>query len=99
MIVWDRRQLRSGEWVSKRELNYTIERFRELLADKDGQITRALATAAEWRAAHETSERSRELQGDHNRDLVDALRAQNHFFDAFRGKLDRWSDGDRDDAP
>lgn len=71
------RQISTGEWVPRRELDYTR-------ADRDARLAEKDATIAEWRAAHDTSERTRELLNGQNRDLIDALRAQERFFDAFR---------------
>lgn len=78
------RNISSGEWVPRRELDYMIERFQERLADKDAEIGRERETSSEWRSAHETSERTRELQAGQIRDLVEAVRANGHFYDALR---------------
>lgn len=89
LIVWlmrKREQLvSSGEWVPRRELDYTRADRDARLADKDRQIEA-------WRAAHETSEKTRELLNGQNRDLIDALRAQERFFDAFRDVIERSAD-------
>lgn len=77
----------SGEWVPKRELDYTRETYQAQLADRDRQIERADRASAEWRAAHETSEKARELSALQVRDLTDAFRVHGIFFDAFRDKI------------
>jgi hypothetical protein len=86
LVVWLIRKrealVASGEWVPRRELDYTREDRDARLADKDRQIDA-------WKAAHETSEHTRELINAQNRDLVDALRAQERFFDAFREIIER----------
>jgi hypothetical protein len=76
------RAISRGDWVPRRELDYLRQDRDARLVEKDQQI-------AGWRAAHETSERTRELQAGQNRDLLDALRAQERFFDAFRDVVER----------
>jgi hypothetical protein len=71
-----------GEWVPRRELDYIRE-------DRDARLSQATAQCADWRAAHETSERTRELQAAQVAQLVEALRAQERFFDAFRAIIER----------
>lgn len=91
LIVWLIRKrehlVSSGEWVPRRELDYTRADRDARLEDKDRQIDA-------WRAAHETSEKTRELLNGQNRDLIDALRAQERFFDAFRDLIERSTDFD-----
>lgn len=84
---WFIRQVGSGEWVPKRELDYTRQSYEAQLADKDRQIERADQRASEWRAAHETSERTREILNTQVRDFADAFRVHGVFFDAFREKI------------
>jgi hypothetical protein len=71
-----------GEWVPRRELDYIRE-------DRDTRLAQATAQCADWRAAHETSERARELQAQQGAQLIEALRAQERFFDAFRNVVER----------
>ena len=97
VVIWFIRRrealVSSGEWVPRRELDYLRQDRDTRLAEKDAQIERGLATIAEWRAAHETSERTRELQAGHIRDLVDAFRSSpERFFDTFRDVLERGPD-------
>lgn len=85
------RIIAKGDWVPKRELDYTRQ-------DRDARIVEALTQIADWRAAHETSERSRELQAGQVGQLVEALRAQERFFDAFRTVIERNHHEREDDA-
>lgn len=80
-IVWFGRYfirlISSGEWVSRRELDYVREDRNARLQEKDDEI-RYL------RGAHETSERARELLNVQNRELVGSFRTFEHFFDSMR---------------
>lgn len=93
LIIWFIRQretlVSSGEWVPRRELDYLRQDRDARLAEKDAEIERNRLAAIEWRAAHETSERTRELQAGQIRELVDAFRSPERFFDAFREFLAR----------
>jgi hypothetical protein len=86
LVVWFIRQreklISTGEWVPRRELDYVRE-------DRDTRLVQSAAQCADWRAAHETSERARELQAQQNSQLIEALRAQERFFDAFRSIIER----------
>ena len=82
VIFYLARQISSGEWVPKRELDY-------VRADRDSRLAEKEREVAGWRSAHETSERTRELLTGQNRDLIDSLRAQERFFDAFRAVIER----------
>jgi hypothetical protein len=86
VIIWFVRRretlVSSGEWVSKRELDYNLQVFNARLADKDHQIEVLWAT-------NETSERARELLSHQNRDLIDAVRAYERFFDVFGDVIKR----------
>lgn len=84
------RQISTGQWVPRRELDYMRADRDARLAERDAQIVREHAAAAEWRAAHETSEAARELLAEQVRDLAGAVRAQNAFFDAFHATVERW---------
>lgn len=99
VVIWliRRREtlVSSGEWVPRRELDYLREDRDTRLAEKDAEIERLRVTISEWRAAHETSERTRELQTSQIRDLVEAFRPAERFFDAFRGIIEQ----DPDDGP
>jgi hypothetical protein len=56
-VVWYLlRQISTGQWVPRRELDYMRADRDARLAEKDEQINREHAAQAEWRAAHETSE-------------------------------------------
>lgn len=103
VIVWLIRKreslVSSGDWVPKRELDYLRQDRDARLAEKDAQIARERQVGAEWRAAHETSERTRELLNTQNRDLIDALRAPQRFFDAFQSVLERDEDHTAGDSP
>jgi hypothetical protein len=102
VVVWYLlRQVSSGEWVPRRELDYLRDDRDARLAEKTEQITREHATAAEWRAAHETSEGARELLAEQVRDLASAVNDNNKFYDEFRAAVVRWdlSDGDGATAP
>jgi hypothetical protein len=92
LVVWFVRQreklISTGEWVPRRELDYIRE-------DRDTRLTQASSQCADWRAAHETSERARELQAQQTAQLIEALRAQERFFDAFRSIIER-NERDRD---
>lgn len=70
----------AGDWVPKRELDYNRLNYERSLADKDSQI-------AEWRAAHDTSERAREILSSQSRDLLDTLRNTERFYDSFRATV------------
>jgi hypothetical protein len=83
------RNISSGEWVPRRELDYTRLDRDARLAEKDAELERCRITISEWRAAHETSERTRELLTGQNRDLIDITRTQQRFFDAFRSFVDQ----------
>jgi hypothetical protein len=87
--------------VPRRELDYLRDDRDARLAEKTEQITREHATAAEWRAAHETSEGARELLADQVRDLAASVDDSNKFYDAFRAAVERWdlTDGDSTPAP
>jgi hypothetical protein len=90
-VVWYLlRQISTGQWVPRRELDYMRSDRDARLAEKDGQINREHAAQAEWRAAHETSEAARELLADHVRDLAAAVRDGNHFYAEFRATVQRW---------
>lgn len=96
-VVWYLlRQISTGQWVPRRELDYMRSDRDARLAEKDEQISREHATAAEWRAAHETSEGARELLADHVRELAAAVRDGNHFYDEFRAAVQRWELSDAD---
>ena len=84
------RQISTGAWVPRREMDYVRADRDARLAEKDEQIVREHATAAEWRAAHETSEAARELLADQVRDLTGAVRDQNSFLEDFRAANARW---------
>jgi hypothetical protein len=90
------KNISSGEWVPRRELDYTRLDRDARLAEKDAEIERCRVTISEWRAAHETSERTRELLTGQNRDLIDTVRNLQRFFDAFRSFIDRGPDDDTD---
>ena len=97
-LVWYlTRQISSGEWVPRRELDYTRGDRDARLAEKDEQIERERSTSQEWRAAHETSERTRELLNHQVRDAVDALRSTKIFFDTFRARVIDAPHHDRDE--
>lgn len=102
VIIWliRRREalVSSGEWVPRRELDYVREDRDTRLAEKNAEIERLRVIISEWRAAHETSERTRELQAGQIRDLVDAFRSSERFFDTFRSFLER-VERDPDDSP
>lgn len=90
-VVWYLlRQISTGQWVPRRELDYMRSDRDARLAEKDDQIHREHAAQAEWRAAHETSEAARELLADHVRDLAAAVRDSNHFYAEFRATVQRW---------
>jgi hypothetical protein len=96
-VVWYLlRQISTGQWVPRRELDYMRADRDARLAEKDEQIVREHAAQAEWRAAHETSEAARELLAEHVRDLAAAVRDNNHFYDAFRAAVERWELSDPD---
>jgi hypothetical protein len=85
------RNISSGEWVPKRELDY-------IRADRDARIAEISrrceekdATIADWRAAHETSERTREIQAGTIRDAIEAVRHSERLHDAFREIITRLS--------
>lgn len=93
LIIWFIRRretlVSSGDWVPKRELDYTRSDRDARLAECERQIERERQITAEYRAAHETSERARELLTGQNRDLIDTLGSLNRFFDSFRAILER----------
>lgn len=71
-----------GRLTTKRELDY-------VRADRDARIAEARQESADWRAAHETSERARELQNEQVRELISGFRTLEHFFEALRAMGDR----------
>lgn len=81
------RLVSSGDWVSKRELDY-------VRSDRDARLSEKDAEIAYLRGAHETSERARELLNASTRDALAALRTQEHFFQALQGFADRKDQGD-----
>lgn len=91
LVVWFLRQREkqnaAGEWVPKRELDYTRQTFEAHLADKERQI-------ADWRAAHETSERTREILANALRESIEAVRHNERFLDSFRETVNRLADAD-----
>jgi hypothetical protein len=88
-VVWYLlRQISTGQWVPRRELDYMRADRDARLVEKDVQIARERAAAAEWRAAHETEQRSREILVDQIRDIAGAIRDQSHFYDVLRDILD-----------
>ena len=93
VIIWFIRRretlVSSGEWVPRRELDYVRADRDARILEKDAEIERQRLAIAEWRSAHETSERTREIQAGHIRDLVEALRSPERFFDAFRSHIER----------
>ena len=101
LIIWliRRREalVSSGEWVPRRELDYLRADRDARLEEKDRQIERERQISQEYRAAHETSERARELSAQQVRDAVDALRDNRRFLDAFREHIiEQRSIGDGD---
>lgn len=80
-IVWFGRYfirlISSGEWVSRRELDYVRADRDARLAEKDDEI-------AYLRGAHETSERAREILNANARDLVGSFRTFEHFFNSMQ---------------
>ena len=92
------KNISTGEWVPRRELDYTRSDRDARLAEKDAEIERCRVTISEWRAAHETSERTRELLTGQNRELIDTVRNLQRFFDAFRSFIDRGSEDDTEPA-
>lgn len=83
------RTVSQGGWVPKRELDYLREDRDAQLADRDRQI-------AEWRSAWQTSEASREILNNNNRELIEAVRDQTSFYDAFRRVLGADEQGNSD---
>lgn len=77
VLVFAFRAVSHGDYVSRREIDYMRQ-------DRDGRITELREEAADWRAAHETSERARELLAQHNRDLIASFRTFEHFFESLR---------------
>lgn len=80
------RAVSAGDWVPKRELDYSREDSKARLAEKDAEIVYL-------RDAHATSERARELLNQQNRELVSSFRTFEHFFDSLR-ELARKGGGD-----
>lgn len=76
-----------GQIVAQRELDY-------LRQDRDARVAEARQEAADWRAAHETSEHARQLLNQQNRDLAEGLRTFDHFFSSFRAVLDKIGEED-----
>jgi hypothetical protein len=96
-VVWYLlRQISSGQWVPKRELDYVRADRDARLAEKEDQILREHAAQAEWRAAHETSEAARELLAEDVRNLAGAVDKVNVFYDDFRAAYQRWELSDPD---
>lgn len=91
VLIWFVRRretlVSSGEWVSRRELDYFRENYEARLADKDRQNDRERQVSAEYRAALETSEHARELLAQQVRDAVEAVRTSNRFLEAFRAHV------------
>lgn len=77
ILIFAFRAVSSGEYVSKREMDY-------LRADRDARIAELREESADWRAAHETSERARELLSQQNRELIAGFRTFEHFFESLR---------------
>lgn len=93
LIIWLIRKreslVSSGEWVPRRELDYIRADRDARLAEKEREIERERQISAEYRAAHETSERAREILLGNSRDLVHTLGSLERFFDSFRSILER----------
>lgn len=85
IVVWIIRALVRGDWVPRRELDYVRE-------DRNARVTEARQESADWRAAHETSEKARELLTEQNRNLIAGLRVVDQFFDALRAVAERGRD-------
>lgn len=80
------RAVSRGDWVPKRELDYVRQDRDARLAEKDAEITYL-------RGAHETSERSRELLNQQNRELISSFRTFEHFFDSMRSVAEKGGGG------
>lgn len=78
------RQISGGGWYPRRLVTDMRAQYDARLAEKDDQIVREHAAAAEWRAAYETSERRNEIQNEQLRDLADAVRGTVHAWDSIR---------------
>jgi multidrug resistance efflux pump len=81
VIVGLIRTISRGDWVSRRELDY-------LRADRDARIAEVRQEAADWRAAHETSEKARELLSEQVRELVGSFRTVEHLLDVLRARAE-----------
>lgn len=84
VLVLLARQISGGGWYPRTLIEDLRAQYDARLVEKDDQIVREHAAAAEWRAAYETSERRNEIQNEQLRDLADATRSTVHAWDSIR---------------
>lgn len=79
---WMLRKIASGDWVSRRELDY-------VRADRDARVAEKDREIEAWKAVAATERTGREIVTDQNHDLTAGFHTLDRFFDALREVAER----------